>query len=181
MLSCVPFFVVVLTAVCNKIVRFGHFHFLPAIGFGCPWGAGLHGGHCELRTMGARRYPAGSGIQQKTGSLPNRGAYSSSSTHIHNANASMLASGTSGISSSACNVSTSSRHNINKKRPISPEQVLRLFGTTTSSSSAPSNYNYAASNGIARDRGRRSPASSPPSTSHHVNRVSAQFRSRRMM
>lgn len=117
------------------------------------------------------RYPVGSGIQQKSGSLPNRSGYSSSSTHIHNANASMLAGGTSGISSSACNVSSSSRHNINKKRPISPEQVLRLFGTTTSSSSAPSNYNY--SNGIARDRGRRSPASSPPSTTHHVNRVSA--------
>lgn len=114
------------------------------------------------------RYPASSGIQQKTGSLPNRGAYSSSSsTHIPNTNASVLGSGT-GISSSAVNVS-SSRHNINKKRPISPEQVLRLFGTTTSSSSAPSNYNY--SNGIVRERGRRSPASSPPSTTHHVNRV----------
>lgn len=115
------------------------------------------------------RYPVG--MQQKISSLPNRGAYSSSSTHIHNANASLLAGErASGISSSTCNVSSSSRHNINKKRPISPEQVLRLFGTTTSSSSAPSNYNY--SNGIARDRGRRSPASSPPSTSHHMNRVS---------
>lgn len=112
-------------------------------------------------------------MQQKAGSIPNRGAYSSSSTHIHNANASLLAGervgGIGGISSSACNVS-SSRHNINKKRPISPEQVLRLFGTTTSSSSAPSNYNYG--NGVARERGRRSPASSPPSTSHHGNRVS---------
>lgn len=128
----------------------------------------------SMAIMHPNRYPTGSGIQQKTGSLPNRGAYSSSSTHIHNANASMLAGGTTGISSSACNVSTSSRHNINKKRPISPEQVLRMLGTTTSSSSAPSNYNYAASNGIARDRGRRSPASSPPSTSHHVNRVSGR-------
>lgn len=64
--------------------------------------------------------------------------------------------------------------NINKKRPISPEQVLRLFGTTTSSSSAPSNYN-SYSNGVVRDRGRRSPASSPPSTTHHVNRVNSRF------
>ncbi|XP_055314256.1 whirlin [Sitodiplosis mosellana] len=103
----------------------------------------------------------------KGGSLPNRGAYLGSSSHIPNANAPMLGTG---ISSSSVNVS-SSRHasNINKKRPISPEQVLRLFGTTTSSSSAPSNYNY--SNGIARERGRRSPASSPPSTTHHVNRT----------
>lgn len=110
----------------------------------------------------------GSSMQSKTASLPNRGVYlGSSSAHI----ASSIGSGIggSGISASSANVS-SSRHNINKKRPISPEQVLRLFGTTTSSSSAPSNYNY--SNGGVRDRDRRSPASSPPSTTHQVNKVS---------
>lgn len=71
-------------------------------------------------------------------------------------------------------ISAASRHNANKKRPISPEQVLRLFGTTTSSSSAPSNYNSNGS-GVTRDRGRRSPASSPPSTTHQVNKVSTIF------
>lgn len=72
-------------------------------------------------------------------------------------------------------ITAASRHNANKKRPISPEQVLRLFGTTTSSSSAPSNYNYSNGSGVTRDRGRRSPASSPPSTTHQVNKVSTIF------
>ncbi|XP_057652005.1 disks large homolog 5 isoform X1 [Diorhabda carinulata] len=49
----------------------------------------------------------------------------------------------------------------NKKRPISPEQVLRLFGTNNPSSST-------VKTGI--ERPRRSPASSPPSTAHQVNR-----------
>lgn len=54
----------------------------------------------------------------------------------------------------------------NKKRPISPEQVLRLFGnnhhfTSSSKSSAMANANV--------DRPRRSPASSPPSTTHQMN------------
>lgn len=109
-----------------------------------------------------------SSIQSKTGSLPNRGVYLGSG-HIPSSSGSVI--GGSGISASSANVS-SSRHNINKKRPISPEQVLRLFGTTTSSSSAPSNYNY--SNGV-----RRSPASSPPSTTHQVNKVK-QWRSQYM-
>lgn len=110
-----------------------------------------------------------SGTQAKGGSLPGRGVYlGSSSAHIASS-----ASGPPGSSSSTVPVSSSiaSRHNANKKRPISPEQVLRLFGTTTSSSSAPSNYNYI--NGGVRERGRRSPASSPPSTTHQVNKVSS--------
>ncbi|CAG9858702.1 unnamed protein product [Phyllotreta striolata] len=49
----------------------------------------------------------------------------------------------------------------NKKRPISPEQVLRLFGSNNPSSSVVK---------TGADRPRRSPASSPPSTAHHVNR-----------
>lgn len=80
-------------------------------------------------------------------------------------------SGGGGVTGSTT-VAAASRHNANKKRPISPEQVLRLFGTTTSSSSAPSNYNYSNGSGVTRDRGRRSPASSPPSTTHQVNKVS---------
>ncbi|KAB0798578.1 hypothetical protein PPYR_09571 [Photinus pyralis] len=47
----------------------------------------------------------------------------------------------------------------NKKRPISPEQVLRLFGTTQNQSS----------NKLNVERPRRSPASSPASTTHQVN------------
>lgn len=43
----------------------------------------------------------------------------------------------------------------NKKRPISPEQVLRLFG---------SNHHNGAKTNV--ERPRRSPASSPPSTTH---------------
>lgn len=77
-------------------------------------------------------------------------------------------SGGSG-SGGSTTLTTAARHNANKKRPISPEQVLRLFGTTTSSSSAPSNYNYSNGSGVTRDRGRRSPASSPPSTTHQVS------------
>lgn len=85
--------------------------------------------------------------------------------------------------------STTRHHNgsssgANKKQPLSPEQVIRMFGTTTSSSSVPTNYHYSNGGGGAsgsggggagvsssRDRGRRSPASSPPSTTHQVNRV----------
>nr|XP_022914234.1 whirlin isoform X1 [Onthophagus taurus] len=47
--------------------------------------------------------------------------------------------------------------NNNKKRPISPEQVLRLFGNTQSNAKLNS------------ERPRRSPASSPPSTTHQSN------------
>lgn len=72
-------------------------------------------------------------------------------------------------------VPNSARHN-GKKAPISPEQVLRLFGTTTNSSSVPTNYHY--SNGTTpRDRGRRSPASSPPSTTHQTYRDRERDRS----
>lgn len=49
----------------------------------------------------------------------------------------------------------------NKKRPISPEQVLRLFGTG-SNTQAGGKLNVV-------DRPRRSPASSPPSTTHQSN------------
>lgn len=104
-------------------------------------------------------YNTAGGAQVKGGSLPNRGIYlGSSSAHI--------SSNASGATGAVPVSSASSRHTAAKKRPISPEQVLRLFGTTTSSASAPSNYHY--SNGGARDRGRRSPASSPPSTTHQV-------------
>ncbi|XP_060516526.1 whirlin isoform X2 [Cylas formicarius] len=47
----------------------------------------------------------------------------------------------------------------NKKRPISPEQVLRLFGSANHSSGSKANP----------ERPRRSPASSPPSTTHQIN------------
>ncbi|KAF5294051.1 hypothetical protein FQA39_LY13525 [Lamprigera yunnana] len=46
----------------------------------------------------------------------------------------------------------------NKKRPISPEQVLRLFGTQNQSN-----------NKLNVERPRRSPASSPSSTTHQSN------------
>ncbi|KAK9869538.1 hypothetical protein WA026_003294 [Henosepilachna vigintioctopunctata] len=50
----------------------------------------------------------------------------------------------------------------NKKRPISPEQVLRLFGNTGGVNNSHPKLNT--------DRpSRRSPASSPPSTTHQVN------------
>ncbi|KAG5873483.1 hypothetical protein JTB14_028025 [Gonioctena quinquepunctata] len=59
------------------------------------------------------------------------------------------------------NFSTSARTTAstnNKKRPISPEQVLRLFGSNNPSS-VKTNV----------ERPRRSPASSPPSTTHQMN------------
>jgi hypothetical protein len=90
------------------------------------------------------------GIPSKGGSLPNRSSFLESSILIDEA---------------AGTVPSSARHNT-KKRPISPEQVLRLFSTTVSSPSVPTAYHHS-SNGI-RDRDRRSPASSPPSTTHQV-------------
>ncbi|KAI4464467.1 pdz domain containing whirlin and harmonin-related [Holotrichia oblita] len=48
----------------------------------------------------------------------------------------------------------------NKKRPISPEQVLRLFGNNSQSSNPKLNMERSS---------RRSPASSPPSTTHQSN------------
>lgn len=113
-----------------------------------------HSPHYYYNTAGAS--------QMKGGSLPNRSMYlGSSSAHI----AASSSNTTTAVPVSSSQ--SSSRHSAAKKRPISPEQVLRLFGTTTSSASAPSNYHY--SNGGARDRGRRSPASSPPSTTHQVS------------
>lgn len=53
----------------------------------------------------------------------------------------------------------------NKKRPISPEQVLRLFGSNNQSNTK---LNVA-------DRNRRSPASSPPSTTHQTNYGRSQW------
>ncbi|XP_037047692.1 whirlin isoform X11 [Bradysia coprophila] len=98
------------------------------------------------------------GAPLKSGSLPGRGTYLGSSTHVP---------------SGAGTVPSSTRHN-GKKQPLSPEQVIRMFGTTTSSSSVPMSYRY--SNGT-RDRGRRSPASSPPSTTHQVYRERERDRS----
>lgn len=98
------------------------------------------------------------GAPSKGGSLPGRGTYLGSATHVP---------------SGAGTVPSSTRHN-GKKQPLSPEQVIRMFGTTTSSSSVPTNYHYSNGGGgtsSSRDRGRRSPASSPPSTTHQVNKV----------
>lgn len=52
----------------------------------------------------------------------------------------------------------------NKKRAISPEQVLRLFGAQNQSNSK-----------LNVERSRRSPASSPASTSHQVNYRSPSY------
>lgn len=100
-------------------------------------------------------YYNSAGSVGKTGSLPNR--YLGSSSQISTTSSSI------GPSTAAVR-----HHHTNKKRPISPEQVIRLFGTSSTSASAaatvPTNYYR---NG-ARDRGRQSPASSPPSTTHQV-------------
>ncbi|XP_037904449.1 whirlin isoform X8 [Hermetia illucens] len=111
------------------------------------------------------------GVASKGGSLPSRGTYlsSSSSSHIPGA----LGVASSAGAGSGVAVPNSSRHN-GKKRPISPEQVLRMFGSTTSAS-VPTSYHY--SNGT-RDRGRRSPASSPPSTTHQIYRERERDRDR---
>ncbi|XP_055383524.1 protein lap4 [Condylostylus longicornis] len=112
--------------------------------------------------------------QIKGGSLPGRGSYltSSSSSHIPGA---LASSSSATVAGSSGTVSNSTRHinGSNKKRPISPEQVIRMFGATTSSS-VPTSYHY--SNGT-RDRGRRSPASSPPSTTHQIYRDRERDRS----
>ncbi|KAM8707984.1 hypothetical protein ACLKA7_015022 [Drosophila subpalustris] len=119
-------------------------------------------------------YYNSAGVPTKGGSLPGRGsAYLSSSPSSH------MAAGTAGTLPTS--TAASGRHghgasamgNGNKKRPISPEQVLRMFGATQSSSVPTSSYHY--SNGGTRDRdrdrtGRRSPASSPPSTTHQIYR-----------
>lgn len=111
-------------------------------------------------------YYNSAGVATKGGSLPGRGsAYLSSSP-------SNYMSGTLPTSSAARHaISTASGTGVmngNKsKRPISPEQVLRMFGATQSSSVPTSSYHY--SNGTRDRSGRRSPASSPPSTSHQVS------------
>lgn len=95
----------------------------------------------------------------KGSSLPSRASYLEPS--------SLSASG--GVTNSARHTANINVGSNGKKRPISPEQILRMFNTTTSSQSVPTNYH--SSNGTARDRGRRSPASSPPSTTHQVRKV----------
>nr|XP_017023169.1 whirlin isoform X1 [Drosophila kikkawai] len=121
------------------------------------------------------------GVPTKGGSLPGRGsAYLSSSPASH------MAAGTAGTlptSTAASGRSMGgqqhSSSNGNKKRPISPEQVLRMFGATQSSSVPTSSYHF--SNGGTRDRdrtGRRSPASSPPSTTHQIYRDRERERDR---
>ncbi|KAH8261099.1 hypothetical protein KR044_003350, partial [Drosophila immigrans] len=124
-------------------------------------------------------YYNSAGVPTKGGSLPGRGsAYLSSSPSSH------MAAGTAGTLPTS--TAASGRHgssamgNGNKKRPISPEQVLRMFGATQSSSVPTSSYHY--SNGGTRDRdrertGRRSPASSPPSTTHQIYRERDRDRS----
>ncbi|GAB0098895.1 Whirlin [Sergentomyia squamirostris] len=94
----------------------------------------------------------------KGGSLPGRGTYLGSSS-----------AGLSTGGGGAGTVPNSTRHN-GKKRPISPEQVIRLFGTTSSSSSSVPTSSQYYSNGTRDRAGRRSPASSPPSTTHQIYR-----------
>lgn len=134
-----------------------------------------HSPHYYYNTAGGN---SGSGGPTKTGSLPNRGIYLGTSSTAHLSSQTNV-SGSNNLNSNSNTITSSTtRQNLNKKRPISPEQVLRLFGTTTSSSSAPSNYsNYSngSISGYGRDRGRRSPSSSPPSTTHQVNKVSKMF------
>ncbi|XP_033158265.1 whirlin isoform X8 [Drosophila mauritiana] len=119
------------------------------------------------------------GVPTKGGSLPGRGsAYLSSSPASH------MAAGTAGTlpTSTAASGRSMGQHassNGNKKRPISPEQVLRMFGATQSSSVPTSSYHY--SNGGTRDRdrtGRGGPASSPPSTTHQIYRDRERERDR---
>ncbi|XP_032586815.1 whirlin isoform X6 [Drosophila mojavensis] len=123
-------------------------------------------------------YYNSAGVPTKGGSLPGRGsAYLSSSPSSH------MAAGTAGTlptsTAASGRHSASAMGNGNKKRPISPEQVLRMFGATQSSSVPTSSYHY--SNGGTRDRdrtGRRSPASSPPSTTHQIYRDRERDRDR---
>ncbi|XP_033149772.1 uncharacterized protein LOC108600229 isoform X8 [Drosophila busckii] len=122
-------------------------------------------------------YYNSAGVPTKGGSLPGRGsAYLSSSPSSH------MAAGMAGTlptsTASSGRHASSAKGNGNKKRPISPEQVLRMFGATQSSSVPTSSYHY--SNGGTRERdrsGRRSPASSPPSTTHQIYRDRERDRS----
>lgn len=58
-------------------------------------------------------------------------------------------------------------NNINKKRPISPEQVLRLFGNNGHATGSNSGLGNVGNYGEKGQNSRRSPASSPASTTHH--------------
>lgn len=116
-------------------------------------------------------YYNSAGIPNKGGSLPGRG-----STYLAPSSPANHMSGN--MSGSALPTSSSARYTMpsasvasygNKKRPISPEQVLRMFGAPPQSSSASvptSSYHY--SNGTRDRTGHRSPASSPPSATHQV-------------
>ncbi|XP_046807001.1 whirlin isoform X1 [Lucilia cuprina] len=112
-------------------------------------------------------YYNSAGVATKGGSLPGRGsAYlSSSPSNFMNSMSGTLPTSTAARHGLATG---SAAANGNKKRPISPEQVLRMFGATQSSSVPTSSYHY--SNGTRDRTGRRSPASSPPSTTHQIYR-----------
>ncbi|KAM7355394.1 whirlin protein dyschronic isoform 2-T7 [Cochliomyia hominivorax] len=120
-------------------------------------------------------YYNSAGVATKGGSLPGRGsAYlSSSPSNFMNSMSGTLPTSTAGRHGLASGSATA---NGNKKRPISPEQVLRMFGSTQSSSVPTSSYHY--SNGTRDRTGRRSPASSPPSTTHQIYRERERERDR---
>lgn len=124
----------------------------------------------QQRPHSPHYYFNSAGAATKGGSLPGRGstaasAYLSSSPSSHMTGIpSSSATGTLGRHGAGASGAAA---NGNKKRPISPEQVLRMFGATQSSSVPTSSYHY--SNGTRDRTGRRSPASSPPSTTHQVS------------
>ncbi|XP_012159965.2 whirlin isoform X2 [Ceratitis capitata] len=119
------------------------------------------------------------GAPTKGGSLPGRGSSYLSSTASPTGH--MAATGGGGTLPNSTATMGGRAHssmgmaNGNKKRPISPEQVLRMFGATQSSSVPTSSYHY--SNGTRDRTGRRSPASSPPSTTHQMYRERDRDRS----
>ncbi|XP_018786920.1 PREDICTED: whirlin isoform X1 [Bactrocera latifrons] len=119
------------------------------------------------------------GAPTKGGSLPGRGSSYLSSTASPTSH--MAATGGGGTLPNSTATMGGRAHssmgmaNGNKKRPISPEQVLRMFGATQSSSVPTSSYHY--SNGTRDRTGRRSPASSPPSTTHQMYRERDRDRS----
>ncbi|XP_036327553.1 uncharacterized protein LOC118740165 [Rhagoletis pomonella] len=119
------------------------------------------------------------GAPTKGGSLPGRGSSYLSSTAAPTSH--MAATGGGGtLPNSTATMGGRAHSNMgmangNKKRPISPEQVLRMFGATQSSSVPTSSYRC--SNGTRDRTGRRSPASSPPSTTHQTYRERDRDRS----
>ncbi|XP_067647761.1 whirlin isoform X2 [Eurosta solidaginis] len=124
-------------------------------------------------------YYNSAGAPTKGGSLPGRGSSYLSSTASPTSH--MAATGGGGTLPNHTATMGGRSHtsmgmaNGNKKRPISPEQVLRMFGATQSSSVPTSSYHY--SNGTRDRTGRRSPASSPPSTTHQMYRERDRDRS----